>query len=107
MEVPYIQTTEDTVKSTLCETKLNEAELTRIIQSSIENVEVICRRPLLRIMRAKNMALSTNCELFKSLTPEEQGAAKSHHHIVVNGKTNQGNNCILDPLMQGRGWISL
>jgi hypothetical protein len=36
--------------------------------------------------RAKNMALSTNCEFFKSLTPEEQGAAKSHHNIVVNGK---------------------
>jgi hypothetical protein len=57
--------------------------------------------------RAKNMALGPNCEFFKSLTPEEQGAAKSHHHIVVNGKNNQDNNCILDPLMQGRGLISL
>ena len=71
MEVPYIQTTEDTVKfATLCETKLDEdikgfmekktyatyrklqeAELTRITQSPIENVEVICWRPPLRIMK--------------------------------------------------------
>ncbi len=40
------------------------------------------------------------CEFFKSLTPEEQEAVKSHHFIVVNGKNNQDKNCILDPLMQ-------
>jgi len=120
MEVPYIPTTEDTVKfAALCKTKLaeaikgfmekktyssyrklQEAELTRIIQFNRKRGGDVSEATLDDYERAKNMALSTNCEIFKSLTPEEQEAAKSHHLIVVNGKNNQDNNCILDPLMQ-------
>jgi hypothetical protein len=120
MEVPYIPTTEDTVKfATLCKTKLaeavkgfmekktyasyrklQEAELTRIIQFNRKRGGDVSEATLEDYERVKNMNLSTNDEIFRSLTPEEQEAAKNHHLLVVNGKNNQDNNCILDPLMQ-------
>jgi hypothetical protein len=49
--------------------------------------------------KAMEHGISPNDAIFRSLTKEQQDAAISHNLIVVNGKCNKNNFCILDSPM--------
>jgi hypothetical protein len=119
-EVPCIPTTEDTVrfadllKKKLMEAtrefeqsktyqnyrKLQEVLLTRMVQFNRKRGGDVSEATLEDYQKAKEMNLSTSGEIFRSMTEEEQASARLHELLVLNGKKNKNNNCLLDLPMQ-------
>jgi hypothetical protein len=119
-EVPMIPTMEDTVKfashvktklsEALAEFKnhqtranyrqLQEANLVRTLQFNRKRGGDVSESTVVDFQRAMEMNISTTDEIFKSLTEQEQVAARSHKLLVINGKCNKNNYCILDSDMK-------
>jgi hypothetical protein len=118
-EAPCIPTKEDVVKfADHCKAKLDialqefeesktttnyrylqKATLARISQFNRRRGGDVASLTLVDFQKAMGQNISANDEIFMSLTKEEQEAAVSHKLIVVNGKRNKNNFCILDYAM--------
>jgi hypothetical protein len=118
-EDPCIPTTEDNVKfAKHCASKLESTLQEYNTNRSIGNYRELQKAALARLIQynrrrggevaevrvqdfVKGMERSDLMpdEVFKSLKPEEQEAAKNHRLIVVNGKCNKNNYIILDGVM--------
>jgi hypothetical protein len=119
-EVPCIPSTEDTIRfATHCKTKLEsalqafeqspdtanyrnlqKATLARMAQFNRRRGGEVSEVKVVDFIRAMERSASTTDEIFKSLSPEEQAAARSHKLLVVNGKCNRNNYIILDSAME-------
>jgi hypothetical protein len=118
-EDPCIPTTEDNIKfATHCASKLEsalqefeknhsnanyrdlqKAALARLIQYNRRRGGEVAEVRVQDFVKAMERSNLIPDEVFKSLTPEEQEAAKAHRLIVVNGKCNKNNYIILDSIM--------
>lgn len=118
-EVPCIPTTDDTVtyanalKKKLTDAlsdfeksktysnyrHLQESALARICQYNRKRGGDVSEMLIADYERAKEMNVATTGEIFNSLTPEEKEAAQAHKLIILNGKKNKNNPCILDAPM--------
>jgi hypothetical protein len=118
-ETPLIPSTEDVVKfAEHCATKLEtavrdfnesqtaanyrnlqKATLARILQYNRRRGDDVASLRITDFEKAMEHGISPNDAIFRSLTKEQQDAAISHNLIVVNGKCNKNNFCILDSPM--------
>jgi hypothetical protein len=119
-EVPCIPTKEDTVKyANHCKNRLDDAlqefgknknaanyrnlqkaTMARIVQFNRRRGGDVSSVTLVDYEKAMEQNISTTDEIFMSLTKEQQEAATSHKLLVVNGKRNKNNFCILDAAMK-------
>ncbi len=74
--------------------------MARIVQFNRRRGGDVSSVTLVDYEKAMEQNISTTDEIFMSLTKEQQEAATSHKLLVVNGKRNKNNFCILDAAMK-------
>ncbi len=78
---------------------LQEVTLARIMQFNRKRGGEVSEVKVEDLQKAMNRNVSATDEIFLGLSEDQQKLASEHKLLVLNGKCNQDNNCILDSSM--------